>query len=67
MTKKEARGCIIRTVVTWDCEFCDGHHEIRKKMPKNAEIKDIKSVSPIKKLYAVTLETFLNNAQEVID
>lgn len=67
MTKKEARGCITRSVVTWDCEFRDGHHEIREKMPKNAEMKNIKSVSPILKQYAMSIEDFMAIAQEVID
>ena len=67
MTKKEARGCITRKVTTWDCEFYDGHHEIREKMPKHGEIKNIKSISPIQKQYAISTEVFMANAQEGID
>ena len=67
MTKKEARGHISRTVTTWDCEFNDGHHEIRDKMPKSSEMKDIRSMAPIQKLYAMSPEVFMANAEEVTE
>lgn len=67
MTKKEAIGYIFHLVTTWDCEFNDGHHEIRDKMPKSSEMKDIRSMAPIKKLYAMSPEVFMANAEEVTE